>query len=125
MTLTWDDPQDDSVTGYAVVRWKLGYNSSGIVTIAPDTGTADTGYTDETVEPETEYLYNVKAINAQGESEKSEPLRVKTPEAPDLALLAPANLTAELVDRQVVLGWDAPVLDTSAVTGYEVLRTRG
>ena len=125
VTLTWDDPQDDSVTGYAVVRWKLGFNSSGIVTIAPDTGTADTGYTDETVEPETEYLYNVKAINAQGESEKSEPLRVKTPAAPDPALLAPANTTAELVDGQVVLGWDAPVLDAASVTGYEVLRARG
>ena len=125
VTLTWDDPNDDSVTGYAVVRWKLGYNSSGIVTIAPDTGTADTGYTDETVEPETEYLYNIKAINAQGESEKSEPLRVKTPEAPDPALLAPANTTVELVDGQVVLGWDAPVLDAASVTGYEVLRARG
>ena len=125
VTLTWDDPQDDSVTGYAVVRWKLGFNSSGIVTIAPDTGTADTGYTDETVEPETEYLYNVKAINAQGESEKSEPLRVKTAPAPDPADLAPANLTVELVDGQVVLGWDAPVLDAGAVTGYEVLRARG
>ena len=125
VTLTWDDPNDDSVTGYAVVRWKLGYNSSGIVTIAPDTGTADTGYTDETVEPETEYIYNVKAINAQGESEKSEPLRVKTPEAPDPALLAPANTTVELVDGQVVLGWDAPVLDAASVTGYEVLRARG
>ena len=124
VTLTWDDPQDDSVTGYAVVRWKLGYNS-GIVTIAPDTGTADTGYTDEKVEPETEYIYNVKSINAQGESEKSEPLRVKTAPAPDPADLAPANLTVELVDGQVVLGWDAPVLDAGAVTGYEVLRARG
>ena len=125
MTLTWDDPQDDSITGYAVVRWTLGYNSSGTVTIAADTGTADTGYTDETVEPRNQYIYNIKAINAQGESEQSEPLRVKTPEEPDPALLAPANTTAELVDGQVVLGWDAPVLDAASVTGYEVLRARG
>ena len=125
VTLTWDDPQDDSVTGYAVVRWTLGYNSSGIVTIAADTGTADPSYTDETVQPRSEYLYNIKAINAQGESKKSEPLRVKTPQAPDPALLAPANTTAELVDGQVVLGWDAPVLDAGAVTGYEVLRGQG
>ena len=124
-TLTWDDPDDDTITGYAVVRWKLGYNATGFVTIAADTGTADTGYTDETVEPETEYIYNIKAINARGESEKSEPLRVKTPEAPDPALLAPANTTAELVDGQVVLGWDAPALDAGAVTGYELLRARG
>ena len=125
VTLTWNDPQDDSVTGYAVVRWKLGFNSSGIVTIAADTGTADPGYTDETVEPETEYIYNIKAINAQGESEQSEPLRVKTPAAPDPALFAPSNLTVELVDERVSLGWDAPAEDAGLVTGYEILSTRG
>ena len=125
VTLTWDDPQDDTITGYAVVRWTLGYNSTGTVTIAPDTGTPDTSYTDETVQPKSEYLYNIKAINAQGESEKSEPLRVKTPEAPDPSDLAPANLTVELVDGQVVLGWDAPAEDAGSVTGYAILRARG
>ena len=83
------------------------------------------GYTDETVEPETEYIYNIKAINAQGESEQSEPLRVKTPAAPDPALFAPSNLTVELVDERVSLGWDAPAEDAGSVTGYEILRARG
>ena len=125
VTLAWDEPQDDSVTGYAVVRWTLGYNSSGFVTIAEDTGTADPSYTDETVEPENEYLYHIKAINPGGESKKSEWLRAKTPEAPDPALFAPSNLTVELVDGRVSLGWDAPAEDAGSVTGYEILRARG
>ena len=125
VTLTWDAPNDGGVTGYAVVRWILGYSSSGFVTIAANTGTADPSYTDETVEAENEYLYHIKAINGQGESKKSEWLRVKTPEAPDPALLAPANLTVELVDGRVSLGWDAPAEDAGSVTGYEILRARG
>ena len=125
VTLTWDDPQDDSITGYVVVRWALVWSSSGFTTIAADTGTADTSYTDETVEGKTEYLYYIKAINALGESEQSEFARAKTPAAPDPALLAPANLAAEPVDGRVSLSWDAPVEDAASVTGYEILRARG
>ena len=126
VTLAWDEPDDDNnITGYAVVRWTLEHNSTGFVTIAADTGTADTGYTDETVEPESEYLYHVKAINTQGESKQSDWLRVHTPQAPDPALFAPSNLTVELVDGRVSLGWDAPAEDAGSVTGYEILRARG
>ena len=122
VTLTWDDPQDDTITGYAVVRWTLGYNSSGIVTIEADTGTADTSYTDEAVQPRSEYLYNIKAINAQGESEKSEPLRVKTPEAPDPALppARPTGVVSAASSDLVLLSWADP--QDSSVTGYRILR---
>ena len=134
VTLTWDEPNDDEgVTGYAVMRWTLGYNATGFVTIAADTGTADPSYTDETVEPENEYLYHVRAINAQGESEQSEWLRVHTPEAPDPAVIqlpgpppsAPAGLIATFGIGGVFLSWQAPVEDAGTVTGYEVLRTQG
>ncbi len=40
----------------------------------------------------------------------------------DDSALAPSNLTAELVDGQVTLSWDAPAEDAGSVTGYEVLR---
>ena len=122
VTLTWDDPQDDTITGYAVVRWKLGYNSSGIVTIEADTGTADTSYTDEAVQPRSEYLYNIKAINARGESKKSEPLRVKTPEAPDPALppARPTGVVSAASSDLVLLSWADP--QDSSVTGYRILR---
>ena len=126
VTLTWDEPNDgEGITGYAVVRWTLGYNATGFVTIAADTGTADPSYTDEAVEPENEYLYHVRAINTQGESKQSEWLRVYTPAAPDPALFAPSNLTVELVDGRVSLGWDPPAEDAGTVTGYAILRARG
>ena len=126
VTLTWDDPQDDSITGYVILRRNRNTTEEGQFSeLAPDTGTAETTYTDDTVEANTPYTYRIKAINPRGESEQSERVQTKTPEAPDPALLAPANLTAELVDGQVVLGWDAPAEDAGSVTGYEVLRARG
>ena len=123
VTLTWDYPQDDSITGYAVMRLDL--VRSDLVTLAADTGTADTGYTDETAEAETLYFYYVQAINPGGESELSDHAVAHTPEAPDPALFAPSNLTVELVDGRVSLGWDAPAEDADAATGYEILRARG
>ena len=123
VTLTWDEPQDDSGTGYVVMR--LDFVRSDMITLAADTGTADTGYTDETVEPETLYFYYVQAINPGGESELSDHAVAHTPEAPDPALFAPSNLTVELVDGRVSLGWDAPAEDAGSVTGYEITRAPG
>ena len=123
VTLTWDEPDDDGITGYVVMR--LDIVRSDMITLAADTGTADTGYTDETVDPETLYFYYLMAINSGGESELSNYAVAHTPEAPDPALFAPANLTVELVDGRVSLGWEAPAEDAGSVTGYEILRARG
>ena len=124
VTLAWDAPNDDDgVTGYVVLR--LDFVRSDLVTLAADTGTADTGYTDETVEAETLYFYYLMAINPGGESELSDYAVAHTPEAPDPALFAPSNLTVELVDGRVSLGWNAPAEDAGSVTGYEILRARG
>ena len=123
VTLAWDEPQDDSITGYVVLR--LDFVRSDLITLAADTGTADTGYTDGTAEPETLYFYYVQAINPGGESELSDHAVARTPEAPHPAMFAPSNLTVELVDGRVSLGWDAPAEDAGSVTGYEILRARG
>ena len=122
VTLTWDEPNDDEgITGYAVVRWTLGYNTTGFVTIAADTGTADPSYTDETVEPENEYLYHVKAINTQGESKQSEWLRVHTPAAPDgQPPAAPQQVLSGAGHDRVLLHWADPQDDS--ITGYRILR---
>ena len=121
VTLTWDEPNDDSITGYAVVRWTLGYNATGFVTIAADTGTADPSYTDETVEPENEYLYHVRAINTQGESKQSEWLRVHTPAAPDgQPPAAPQQVLNGAGHDMVLLFWLDPQDDS--ITGYRILR---
>ena len=84
VTLTWDDPQDDSITGYVILRRDRAIHPTGtFVTITGDTGSADTSYTDETVEPDKEYVYRIKAINEHGEvSEMSDWVRGFTPAAP-------------------------------------------
>ena len=84
VTLAWDDPQDDSITGYVILRRDLAIHPAGtLVTIAGDTGSADTTYTDDTVEPEKKYMYKIKAINEYGEmSEISRGVRADTPAAP-------------------------------------------
>ena len=122
VTLTWDEPNDDEgITGYAVVRWTLGYNATGFVTISADTGTADPSYTDETAEPENEYLYHVRAINTQGESKQSEWLRVHTPAAPDgQPPAAPAQVLSGAGHDRVLLFWADP--EDDSITGYRILR---
>ena len=126
VTLSWRDPQDDSITGYVILRRDKAVHEEGtFATVSKDTGSADTTYTDDTAEPNKQYVYRIKAINAAGLSEISSWVRAYTPEGPDPADLAPSSLAAELVDSQVALSWAAPVEDAGSVTGYEVLRGRG
>ena len=87
VTLTWDNPQDDAITGYVILRRDREIHPVGtFVTITGDTGSADATYTDDTVEPEKQYVYRIKAINEHGEvSEISSWVRAFTPAAPDPA----------------------------------------
>ena len=127
VTLTWDHPGDDSITGYVILR-RVRVNDTGgeFSELVPDTGTAATTYTDETVSASTTYTYRIKAINEHGVSPRSRWFHIDTSAAPepetDPADLAPSGLTAVLTDGQVVLAWDAPAEDAGSVTGYEVLR---
>ena len=52
--------------------------------------TEDTRFADETVQPESEYEYRVRAINGSGTSgEPGDPLNVLTPPVPDTTPPAP------------------------------------
>ena len=84
VTLTWDDPQDDTITGYVILRRDREIHPVGtFVTLTGDTGSADTTYTDDTAESDKEYVYRIKAINEHGEvSEISDWVRGFTPAAP-------------------------------------------
>ena len=84
VTLTWDNPQDDAITGYVILRRDREIHLVGIfVTLTDDTGSADATYIDATVEPDKQYVYRIKAINEHGEvSEESDWVRGFTPAAP-------------------------------------------
>ena len=120
VTLTWDDPQDDSITGYVILRRDRAIHPTGtFVTIAGDTGSADTTYTDETVEPDKQYVYRIEAINEHGKvSEISDWVRADTPVAP--VPDKPTGLSAVVSHDTVTLTWDDPQDDT--ITGYVILR---
>ena len=70
VTLTWDDPDDDSITGYRVLRRERS-DGTELEAIEEDTGSADNTYTDDTVEPERPYEYRIIAINDDGLSGES------------------------------------------------------
>ena len=86
VTLTWDDPQDDSITGYVILR-RVRVNDTGgdFSVLVANTETAATTYTDDTVVASTTYTYRIKAINEYGVSERSRWFHIDTPAAPDPA----------------------------------------
>ena len=86
VVLTWDDPQDDSITGYVILR-RVRVNDTGgdFSVLVADTGTAATTYTDSTVAASTTYTYRIKAINGAGTSERSRWFHIDTLAAPDPA----------------------------------------
>ena len=83
VTLTWDDPGDDSITGYVILR-RVRENNVGaeFSVLVPDTGSAATTYTDDTVVAGTTYTYRIKAVNGAGTSERSHWFHIDIPAAP-------------------------------------------
>ena len=120
VTLTWDNPQDDAITGYVILRRDREIHLVGtFITITGDTGSADTTYPDDTVEPDKQYVYRIKAINEHGEvSEESDWIRADTPAVP--VPDKPTGLSAAVSHDTVTLTWDNPQDD--AITGYVILR---
>ena len=83
LTVTWDAPNDDSITGYVILRRVRENDVGGAFSeLAPDTGTAATTYTDDTVVAGTTYTYRVKAINEYWVSEHSRWFHIDTPAVP-------------------------------------------
>ena len=79
LTLTWDDPQDDTITGYRILR---GTEADNLAVINSDTASNATEYEDDTVAPETAYHYTVLARSANGEGAQSDIISATTPAAP-------------------------------------------
>ena len=79
VSLFWDNPNDDSITGYQILR---GPDAANLTVLTNDTGSTDTSYTDDTVTAETTYVYAVLARNANGLSAQSDATTANTPAAP-------------------------------------------
>ena len=119
VVLTWDDPQDDSVTGYVILR-RVRENDQGgeFSVLVPDTGSAAATYTDDTVAASTTYTYRIKAINGAGTSERSRWVHIDIPAAP--VPDKPTGLSATATHDSITLTWDDPGDDS--ITGYVILR---
>ena len=138
VTLSWDEPQDSSITGYQIWR---GADAASLASIKEDTGSAATTYVDDTVAPDTAYIYAVMALSPDGSSPRSETATATTPAQPDEAQqkpddanptqgrdrrspdstpAAPTGLRAISGHDRVTLEWDDPADDS--ITGYRVWR---
>ena len=81
VTLRWDAPNDDSVTGYQILRRRPSEGEKTLLVHVNDTGNTATEYTDNDVTPDVGHAYRVKAINAVGLSKWSKFVNV-TPTQP-------------------------------------------
>ena len=116
VVLAWTDPNDNSITGYQVLR---GPDAANLAVLTADTGSAASSYTDDTVEAQTTYLYATKARNAQGLGPQSDPVSVTTPAAP-APPAKPTGISYGASHNNVLLLWTDPGDDS--ITGYQVLR---
>ena len=76
ITLTWDAPDDESVTGYQILRRRPSAGENALLVYVVDTGSTATTYTDADVTAGTLYVYRVKAINSAGVGQQSRNVRV-------------------------------------------------
>ena len=112
--LAWDNPDDDTITGYQVLR---GPDTDSLTVLLDDTESAGTSHTDDTVEAETTYVYAVRGRNAHGLGPQSDPVSATTPAAPPAK---PTGLLTAASHDSVLLSWDNP--DDDTITGYQILR---
>ena len=77
VTLSWNAPADDTVTGYRILRRRPLEGEPNLLVYVNDTGNTVTTYTDAVVIAGTRYAYRVKAINDAGVGARSNYVRVE------------------------------------------------
>ena len=90
VTLRWEAPDDDTVTGYQILRRRPTEGENTLLVYVEDTGSAATTYTDANVSAGVKHVYRVQAINAAGLSKRSNAVRI-TPAQPDEPENSPAT----------------------------------
>lgn len=77
--LVWEAPDDDSVTGYQILRKSNKTPGSFLEVYVQDTGDTATSYADSAVEAGVRYTYRVKAIGTGGVGNQSNYVNVNLP----------------------------------------------
>ena len=91
VTLSWDAPNDDAVTGYQILRRKPREGEKTLLVHVNDTGSTATQHTDRDVTPDVGHAYRVKAINAVGLSRWSNFVNVTPVQPAEPAQNSPAT----------------------------------
>ena len=76
ISLNWDAPNDDTITGYLILRRRPQMGEDSMLVYVDNTGSTATTYTDTSVTPGTRHVYRVKAINPTGTSKASKAARI-------------------------------------------------
>ena len=118
VSLSWDDPGNDDITGYRILRLdKTSDTPDEFSVLVDDTASAATSYTDTDVAADGDYIYRVQARNGDVLSAQSKNFNARMPEA---VPRRPRNLTASATHDAVTLQWDDP--GDNLITGYQILR---
>ena len=76
ITISWTAPDDDSVTGYQILRRRPREGESSLLVYVDNTGSTAVSYRDTNTSTDTRYVYRVKARNSVGVGPQSNYARV-------------------------------------------------
>ena len=128
--LSWNNPNDDSITGYKILC-RTPATESSLKTCIENTGTVSNSYTVDDLKSNTVYVFRVIALNESGESPRSNFVKLLTigepvPSNPVKSSTItseppskPQNLEASANNDTVELSWTDP--QDSTIDGYNIL----
>ncbi|TGG90063.1 MAG: hypothetical protein ERJ67_11555, partial [Aphanocapsa feldmannii 277cV] len=108
VTLSWNNPDNDTISRYEVSSDGGGSFSAISGSAASTINHTITGLTNGTA-----YGFAVRAVNAAGSGDSS-----SLSATPAIVIAAPSGLSATVGDSEITLNWTDP--DNDIITGYEV-----
>ena len=116
VALTWDDPENDTITGYQY-RQATGSGASLDWSDISDSSATTITHTVTGLTNGTAYSFEVRAVNASGNGVPSSVIATMQPAAPTSLMARQGE------DRKVTLSWDDP--DNNTISGYRVSTDQG
>ena len=115
VTLSWNEPQDSSITGYQIWR---GADAASLASIKADTGNTLVSYVDDTVTAETIYHYAILALNPNGPGAQSATVSATTPATPQQSTETISLQLSSANPGELTISWTGPV---PAPSDYRVI----